>query len=134
MIESPPYKSLPQDPTYTPWLRWLNQAFNVLLNTQFYGITEYQAPSASGFSYQIGSSTGILILDPVAAYAVGTAVLPAAPRDQRQIQITTTQSVTAFTLTDPAGYTVKNAPATLTAGQAVSYVFNKANTTWYRTQ
>lgn len=135
MIKPAPVEvELRDRPKLFAWVQWLDQAYKILFNAQTYGVTQVVSPSASGFSYAVDQNTGVFILDEAAAYAAGGVTLPVQPPDQRQVSIVSTRAVTAFTLTDPAGYTIKNAPTALTAGQTVSFIFNAANTTWYRTQ
>ena len=135
MIKPPPTEvELRDRPKLFAWVQWLDQAYRILFNAQTYGVTQIVSPTSTGSSYSIDQNTGTFILDESADYGTGAVTLPAQPSIQRQVSITSTHVVTAFTITDPAGYTIKNNPTTLAAGQTVSFIFNSANTTWYRTQ
>jgi len=101
-------------------------------------VTQYAAPSATGFSVTIG--TGIdaglsvwLVLTPVAGYAAGTLVLPASGDvvDKQEILVNCTQSVTTLTITGN-GSTVTGAPTTLAANGFFRLRYDAVLTTWYR--
>lgn len=67
-------------------------------NGEFYRQTE--APTATGYSITLGSSTQDvwLFINPAAAYAAGTVVLPASPTDGQELIITSTEVTTTLTL------------------------------------
>lgn len=81
-------------------------------------VTQYAAPSATGFSVTVappvaGGSVWLL-LTPVAGYAAGTVVLPASPVDAQEVLVSCTQAVTTLTV-NGNGSTVNGAPTTLAA-------------------
>jgi hypothetical protein len=98
-------------------------------------ITQYAAPSASGFSVSITDSSNSiwLVLTPVAGYASGTIVLPALANcvDKQEILVNCTQSVTALTI-NGNGSTVTGAPTTLTSNEFFTLRFEDVTNTWYR--
>jgi hypothetical protein len=91
----------------------------------------------TGFAITLpGSSTplfqSVTILDPAGTLATGTLTMPATPSDGMRQRVSSSQTVTALTVSPGAGQTVKNAPTTLSAGTSFEYEYNAANTTWYR--
>ena len=102
-------------------------------------ISQYSAPSATGFSVTIGSPIDSvpvdiwLILTPTGGFAAGTIVLPAVATcvDHQEVLVNCTQVVTALTV-DGNGATVTGAPTTLSANGFFKLKFNAINTTWYR--
>ena len=98
-------------------------------------ITQYAAPSASGFSVSItdGSDSIWLVLTPVAGYAAGTIVLPALANcvDKQEILVNCTQSITTLTIT-ANGSTVTGAPTTMAANAFFRLRFEDVTDTWYR--
>jgi hypothetical protein len=98
-------------------------------------VTQYAAPTATGFSVNIldaGSSVW-LILTPLAGYAAGTLVLPAVANcvDRQEILVNTTQAVTTLTI-NANGATVIGAPTTLAANAFFRLRFDDVLNTWYR--
>jgi hypothetical protein len=98
-------------------------------------ISQFSAPSASGFSVQImdGSDNIHLILTPVAGYAAGTIVLPTLANcvDGQEVLVNCTQDVTALTITGN-GSTVTGEPTTLAANDFFRLRFDDVTNTWYR--
>ena len=98
-------------------------------------ITQYAAPSASGFSVSItdGSDSIWLVLTPVAGYAAGTIVLPALANcvDKQEILVNCTQAITTLTIT-ANGSTVTGAPTTMAANAFFTLRFEDVTNTWYR--
>ena len=98
-------------------------------------ITQYSAPSATGFSVSItdGSNSIWLVLTPVAGYADGTIVLPALANcvDKQEVLVNCTQIVTALTISGN-GATVTGAPTTLAANAFFTLRFEDVTNTWYR--
>ncbi len=91
-----------------------------------------QAPS-TGFTINVGLSCSHLLLDPSGTLATGTINFPSAPVNGQKLTISSTQIQTALTLA-AAGATIKNPATALTAGQAVGWIYDAGNTTWYRIQ
>lgn len=98
-------------------------------------VTQYAAPSATGFSVQINddSDSVWLVLTPVAGYAAGTIVLPAVANcaDKQEVLVNCTQAVTTLTVSGN-GATVTGAPATLAANGFFRLRFDAVTDTWYR--
>lgn len=98
-------------------------------------VSQYAAPSATGFSVSItdGPDSVWLILTPVAGYAAGTIVLPAVGNclDHQEVLVNCTQSVTTLTI-DDNGATVTGAPTTLAANAYFRLRFDAVTDTWYR--
>lgn len=98
-------------------------------------ITQYSAPSSSGFSVQINndSSNVWLILTPTGGFAAGTLVLPALANcvDRQEILVNCTQVITALTVSGN-GSTVTGAPTTLAANAFFRLRFDDVTNTWYR--
>lgn len=95
--------------------------------------TQYAAPNATGFSVTVAPTTAgasvWLLLTPVAGYAAGTIVLPSAPENGQEVHVSTTQAVTALTV---SGGTVNNAPTTLAAGGFFGLRFDGVFGAWFR--
>lgn len=101
--------------------------------------TQYSAPSATGFTVTVvagsaGSTDIRLIIQPLAGYANGTIVLPAASTcvDHQRIRVTCTQAVTnlAFTLNGASGNL--GAPTTLAANAFFEIMYDLPNLNWIR--
>lgn len=101
-------------------------------------VTQYAAPSASGFSVSLTDGADDdgnihLILTPVAGYAAGTLVLPAVGSlvDKQEILVNSTQAVTTLTITANGATAVTGAPTALTANQFFRLKYDAATSTWY---
>ena len=98
-------------------------------------VTQYAAPSATGFTVTVNNSSDSvwLILTPLAGYAAGTLVLPAVANcvDRQEILCNTTQAVTTLTI-NANGATVIGAPTTLAANAFFRLRFDDVLNTWYR--
>lgn len=98
-------------------------------------VTQYSAPSATGFSVQINNDLDSvwLILTPTGAFAAGTLVLPAVANcvDKQEILVNCTQAVTTLTVSGN-GATVTGAPTTLAANGFFRLRFDIITSTWYR--
>lgn len=98
-------------------------------------ITQYAAPSATGFSVQINddSNSVWLILTPTGGFAAGTIVLPtlANAADKQEILVNCTQAVTTLTI-NGNGATVTGAPTTLAANAFFRLRFDAVADVWYR--
>lgn len=98
-------------------------------------VTQYAAPSATGFSVTVAPATAgtstYLLLTPVAGYAAGTIVMPASPVDMQEVLVSCTQSVTTLTVSGN-GYTINGAPATLAANGFFRMRFDGVLSAWYR--
>lgn len=98
-------------------------------------MTQYAAPSATGFSVQINNDSDNvwLVLTPLAGYANGTLVMPELTNciDQQEVLVNCTQSVAALAITGN-GATVTGAPTALTANGFFRLKFEAVMDTWYR--
>ncbi len=97
-------------------------------------VTQYALPAATGFSIQVNdtSENTHLIISPTGPFAAGTIVLPLSTNliEGQQVIVTTTQSVTALTVS-PNGASVIGAPTGLSANQSFALKYDSASTTWY---
>jgi hypothetical protein len=64
--------------------------------------------------------------------ASGTVTTPATPSDNADWQLTTTGTITAFTLSPASGQTISSSPSTLVAGAGIGYTYSTSASTWYR--
>lgn len=98
-------------------------------------LTQYAAPSATGFNIQVTDSDDNthLILTPVAGYAAGTITLPASTNliDKQELLVNTTQAVTTLTVAGN-GATVVGEPTTLAANDFFRLKYDLNGNTWYR--
>ena len=100
-------------------------------------VTQYAAPSATGFSITVtpleNGGSVYLNLTPVAGYAAGTIVLPAVAncQDGQELLCTTTNAVTTLTL-NANGSSITGGPSTLAAGGFFRLRFDGFYKTWAR--
>ena len=98
-------------------------------------VTQYAAPSATGFSVAIAEASADthLILTPTGGFAAGTIVLPAVGTavDGQRVQVNCTQAVTTLTINGNGG-TVTGAPTTLAANAFFTLAFDDPTNVWYR--
>lgn len=98
-------------------------------------ITQYAAPSATGFSVQINNDTESvwLVLTPTGAFAAGTLIMPASTTcvDRQEVLVNCTQAITTLTI-NGNGSTVTGAPATLAANGYFRLRFDAVTKVWYR--
>lgn len=100
-------------------------------------ITQYAAPSATGFTVAIAPPTlgasVMLLMTPAGAYAAGTITLPlkAECKQDQEILVFTTQAVTALTVSGN-GATVRGAPAALGANGSFRLRYDVPGQAWNR--
>jgi hypothetical protein len=96
-------------------------------------VTQYAAPSATGFSVQIQDGPTWLVLTPGAGYAAGTLVLPpvAGVVNKQELLVNCTQSVGTLTVSGN-GATVTGAPTALSANGFFCLRFDAQASVWYR--
>lgn len=87
----------------------------------------------TGFSYTFATGITTLIANPAGTLATGTITMPGSPADGMVITFNSTQIITALTVNANAGQSIVNAVTTLAAGGGAKYIYQLANTTWYRT-
>jgi hypothetical protein len=113
------------------WRLWFADAAKILFGVQYHYAAQYVAP-VTGFSIQALPATSKLILTPAAGLATGAVLLPTNPYEGMEWRLSSTQAITALTLTPPSGVTVMNAPAGLAAGIGIAFTYSAVNATWYR--
>jgi hypothetical protein len=111
-----------------------NELMQALL-TSAGSITQYAAPSATGFSVTINPPTAggsvYLLLTPTAGFAAGTIVLPTPPADRQEVAVVTTQAISTLTVSGN-GATVTGSPSTLAANATFKLRYNAAGAAgWY---
>lgn len=94
---------------------------------------DYQAPT-TGFSYTFAAGVNVLVMQPAGTLATGTITMPAAPADGMTITFSSSQQITALTVSGNTGQSISNAVTFLPAKTAASYVYRLSNTTWYPMQ
>lgn len=98
-------------------------------------VTQYAAPSATGFTVQVndGANNVWLVLTPTGAFAAGTVKLPSLANaiDRQEVLVNCTQAVTALTV-NGNGANVTGAPTTLAANGFFRLRFDTITDTWYR--
>lgn len=95
------------------------------------GVYEYSVP-LTGFSIQIGNETSTYIINPAGTLATGTFTLPQVPYPGHVLEIISTQTQTALTVSAPSGYTIVGSVTALTAATAVRY--RLVGTVWILTR
>lgn len=117
--------------TLATLLAWLQSQLSAAGGT----VTQYAAPSATGFSVTVAPPTVgnsvYLLLTPVAGYAAGTIVLPSTLVDEQEIIVSTTQAVTTLTI-NGSGVSVNGAPTTLAANAFFRLRYDGVFKAWYR--
>lgn len=88
----------------------------------------------TGFTATIANNISTQLYNPAGTLASGTTTMPATPINGQLLRISSSQTITAWTLSPNSGQTLNNAPTTLAAGLGVSYIYVLASTTWYRLQ
>jgi hypothetical protein len=91
---------------------------------------DYQVLTTN-FSYTFAAGVQTLVINPAGTLATGTIIMPAAPADGMTITFSSTQVITALTLSGNTGQTVVSGATTLAARQAGVYVYRSSNTSWY---
>ena len=88
---------------------------------------------ATGFTYTFASGVTNLIANPAGTLATGTITMPASPVDGMTITFSSSQAITALTVSANTGQSIVSAVTTLAAGGGAKYLYRSTNTTWYRT-
>lgn len=100
-------------------------------------VTQYEAPSATGFSIAVSPPTlgasVFLIVTAGGGYATGTITLPAVATlaDGQELLVANTESVGALTV-NGAGAAVAGAPGALSANDYFRLRYDAVHVTWYR--
>lgn len=87
----------------------------------------------TGFTYTFAAGTQVLVINPAGTLATGTITMPASPADGMTIRFSSSQIITALTVSANTGQSIVSAVTTLAAGGGAAYIYRLANTTWYRT-
>jgi len=91
---------------------------------------DYQVLTTA-FSYTFAAGTTVLVINPAGTLAAGTITMPAAPADGMTISFSSTQAITALTVSGNTGQSIVGNPTTMNAGGAVTLVYRLSNTSWY---
>lgn len=98
-------------------------------------VTQYSAPSATGFNVAVNSNSNNthLILTPVAGYATGTITLPlnTVCIDKQLFMVNCTQAVTTLTVSGN-GATVVGQPTAFSANGFFTLKYDLTLNRWYR--
>jgi hypothetical protein len=93
---------------------------------------DYQVLTTA-FTYTFAAGTQVLVINPAGTLATGTITMPASPADGMTIRFSSSQIITALTVSANTGQSIVSAVTTLAAGGGAAYIYRLANTTWYRT-
>jgi hypothetical protein len=86
----------------------------------------------NGGSATIPDQTSAYVMDPAGTIATYTLTMPATPFDGLILEITTTNTITALTLSPNANQSIKNLPTTITSSAPIRYRWVASSSTWYR--
>ena len=93
---------------------------------------DFQTPT-TGFSYTFAAGTQVLVMNPAGTLATGTITMPSSPADGMTITLSSTEQITALTLSGNTGQTIGGTQVTLLpANSAVQFIYRLSTTTWYR--
>lgn len=99
------------------------------------------APGGNNYDYRQPASGATLIapaylaaytLDPTAPLASLTVVAPAAANDGQLFEISTTQTITALTVSPASGQSLRGGSTLLAANGGIGWRYRSADATWYR--
>lgn len=113
---------------------WLQGQLTPATGQQF----QYFAPNASGFSVTISPTTSgasvFLLMTPTGGFAAGTIILPtpATAAIGQEVLVTSTQAVTALTVSGNGAVAVNGAPTTLTANGFFRLKYDSVSQSWFR--
>lgn len=97
---------------------------------QYDGV-EYNAPLTNTL-YQVPNACTTLICNPAGTIAAHTIVMPAAPVDRQELEISFGAPITALTMTPSGTQTIKAALTAATANGFARWRYNQADNTWWR--
>ena len=92
---------------------------------------DYQTPT-TGFSYTFASGVQTLVMNPAGTLATRTITMPAAPADGMTVRFSSSQIITALTVSANSGQSIVAAVTSLVLGGSAQYIYRATNTTWYR--
>lgn len=88
----------------------------------------------TGFAITVPANVSVLALNPAGTLAAGAVTLIAAPVDGARVLISSTQTVTALTVSANTGQTLVGAATTVGLGVSVEYLYQLSSKTWFRIQ
>lgn len=129
-IVSPPPKQQIDSSDWS-WQDWFNR---VWLRATRYQSSLFLGSATTGTTVTIDDVTRYYRVTST-ANAANTVVLPANPVEGQTVAIFTGANITTLTISPNTGQSVSSTfAATLTAHTSITYVYNSANTTWYRVE
>jgi hypothetical protein len=94
--------------------------------------TNYQRVVATtGGSTTINNGANYLVLNPSGTLATYSVTMPASPSDGQPVTITSSQAITALTISPNSGQTITNPITTLVQGSATRFIYVATDTNWY---
>ena len=126
------YSQIPNSPFLDPNSGRPAMEWQVYLASLGYGLqlVENYVP-LTGFSHQALNNTNVLAIKPAGGLATGTVLMPLSPLPNQQFKISTTQTITALTVTPASGQTLNGAVTTLLANTSAGWVFSATDMNWY---
>jgi hypothetical protein len=94
------------------------------------GTIAYSVPT-TGFAITIANTTTVEVLNPAGTLATGTITMPASPLNGQETCVSSSQTITALTVSANAGQSIIAAPTSMSAG-GFCYIYYTAGTTWFR--
>jgi hypothetical protein len=96
-------------------------------------VIQYLAPTTS-FSFTVNNNTSAVIWEPTGTISACTLTLPQIPVDNQVLSFSTTQTLTAITVSSalPSGVNVSLVPTTMTANSQFSIIYYTTGNKWYR--
>lgn len=91
----------------------------------------YQQP-ATGATLTAPAYLGAYVVDPAGTLASLTVVMPPGANDGQLFEISTSQAITALSVSPAAGQTVNGGSLLLAANGGCGWRYRAANSTWYR--
>lgn len=91
---------------------------------------DYQVLTTA-FTYTFAAGTTTLIAVPAGTLATGTITMPASPADGMVVTFSSTQQITALTVSANTGQTLVGTSTQAVPNQPISYIYRLTNTTWY---
>lgn len=91
-----------------------------------------QLTPLTGFTYNVPDGVQHLLITPAGTIAAGTVSLPPNPSDNFVFNVSSSQTITALTVTAQSGRTIYGAPTTIGAAAPFEYRYNQAQNAWFR--
>ena len=89
----------------------------------------------SGITITLAPTVKTTVLEPAGTLAALTVKMPLSPVDQQVVHFSTSQILTALTVSPNTGQTMANGlPTSAAAGQGFEFIWNAAQVKWYRIQ